>query len=88
MINAKEARDNVKAYKEAQEMVRLARVNEWLEKIGKRIEYASCHGYSNVAVEDMEVLSDSMVACGMLAELGYKVERFSDRDALKISWTE
>lgn len=86
MMNAKEARENMKKYQEAQEMARLARVTRWLEGVEKRIESASLNGHDNVVITDMDILSDSALACGMLVDLGFKVERLANRGALRISW--
>lgn len=86
MMNAQDAKNNVKAYEAKREEERLIRVNKYLDVVEQKIEYASQQGYSYCVVTDMDMLSDSYVAETFLKELGFEVARFADKDCLKISW--
>lgn len=87
MMNAQDARNNVKAYEVKREEERLIRVNQYLDAVEQKVEYASQQGSSYCVVTDMDMLSDSYVAETFLKELGFEVLRFFDKeDCLKISW--
>ena len=86
MMNAQDARNNVKAYEVKREEERLIRVNKYLSEVEKKIEYASQQGCNYCVMTDMDMLSDSYMAETFLKELGFEVARFSDKNYLKISW--
>lgn len=88
MLNAKEARENMKEYEESQKGAQLERVDKWLENVEKRIISASVNGNDNITISDMEIFSDSVMACRRLEELGYAITRASEANLLKISWRE
>ena len=86
MMNAQDARNNVKAYKAKKEEEKLIRVNKYLDTVEQKIEYASQQGCDYCTVADMDMLSDSYMAETFLKELGFKVSRHVEKDCLKISW--
>jgi len=86
MINANEARNNVKTFEDEQNKLFEASVNNKLEAISAVIESLSKRGYTShhhcghyTATREAQALYEKLTA------LGYKVERTS-ATTLKIEW--